>query len=259
MTAPLALSATRVGNGPPVVALHGLLGRARNLAGIGRVLEASHAVWLADLRNHGSSPWSDEMTYAAMAADVAALIEREGLGPVTMIGHSMGGKVAMCLALTRPELVDRLVVVDIAPVRYAQGYEGFVRAMQACDLAPPRRRADVDAQLAATVPDPAMRAFLLQNLETRDGALAWQPNLAGLLAAMPELTDFPEALAGRRYAGPTRALRGARSDYVDAAGAAALRGYFPDATVATVPDAGHWPHAEQPVAFQRLLAEALAA
>ena len=259
MTAPLALSATRVGNGPPVVALHGLLGRARNLAGIGRALEATHTVWLADLRNHGSSPWSDEMTYAAMAADVAALIEREGLGPVTMIGHSMGGKVAMCLALTRPELVDRLVVVDIAPVRYAQGYEGFVRAMQACDLAPPRRRADVDAQLAATVPDPAMRAFLLQNLETRDGALAWQPNLAGLLAAMPELTGFPEALAGRRYAGPTRALRGARSDYVDAAGAAALRGYFPDATVATVPDAGHWPHAEQPVAFQRLLAEALAA
>ena len=259
MTAPLALSATRVGNGPPVVALHGLLGRARNLAGIGRALEASHAVWLADLRNHGASPWSDEMTYAAMAEDVAALIEREDLGPVTMIGHSMGGKVAMCLALTRPELVDRLVVVDIAPVRYAQGYESFVRAMQACDLAPPRRRADVDAQLAATVPDPAMRAFLLQNLETRDGALAWQPNLAGLLAAMPELTDFPEALAGRRYAGPTRALRGARSDYVDAAGAAALRGYFPDATVATVPDAGHWPHAEQPVAFQRLLAEALAA
>ena len=259
MTAPLALTATRVGSGSPVVALHGLLGRARNLAGIGRALEASHAVWLADLRNHGSSSWSDEMTYAAMAADVAALIEREGLGPVTMIGHSMGGKVAMCLALTRPELVDRLVVVDIAPVRYAQGYEGFVRAMQACDLAPPRRRADVDAQLAATVPDPAMRAFLLQNLETRDGALAWQPNLAGLLAAMPELTGFPEALAGRRYAGPTRALRGARSDYVDAAGAAALRGYFPDATVATVPDAGHWPHAEQPVAFQRLLAEALAA
>ena len=259
MTAPVNLSATQVGSGPPVVALHGLLGRARNLAGIGRALEASHAVWLVDLRNHGASPWSDAMTYAAMAGDVAALIERERLGPVTMIGHSMGGKVAMTLALTRPELVARLVVVDIAPVRYAQGYEGFIRAMQACDLAPPKRRGDVDAQLAAAVPDPAMRAFLMQNLETRDGALSWQPNLAGLLAAMPELTGFPQALAGRRYLGPTRALRGARSDYVDEAGAAALRAYFPTATVATVPDAGHWPHAEQPAVFQQLLAEALAA
>ena len=151
---------------------------------------------LVDLRNHGASPWSEEMSYAAMAGDVAALIEGEDVGPATLIGHSMGGKVAMTLALTRPDLVARLIVVDIAPVRYAQGYEHFIRAMQAADLAPPRRRADVDAALASAIPEPAMRAFLLQNLETRDGALAWQPNLAVLLRAMPELTGFPATLAG---------------------------------------------------------------
>jgi pimeloyl-ACP methyl ester carboxylesterase len=257
VSGPLELAVSRVGNGPPVVALHGLLGRARNLQGIGRALEARHAVWLADLRNHGASPWSDEMSYAAMAADVAAVIEREAMGPVTLIGHSMGGKVAMTLALTRPELVARLIVVDIAPVRYAQGYERFIRAMQAADLTPPTRRGEVDAQLAASIPDPAMRAFLMQNLATRDGASAWQPNLAVLLRTMPELTGFPEALADRRFAGPTRCLRGAGSDYVDAAGEAALRRHFPDFGLATVPGAGHWPHAEQPEAFQRLLVEAM--
>ena len=197
------------------------------------------------------------MTYAAMAGDIAALIEGESIGPATLIGHSMGGKVGMTLALTRPHLVARLIVVDIAPVRYAKGYEHFIRAMQAADLTPPRRRADVDAALTATIPEPAMRAFLMQNLETRDGALAWQPNLAVLLRAMPELTDFPSTLVGNSFAGPSWCLRGAISPYVDAAGERALRRYFPQLRLATVPTAGHWPHAEQPAAFQKLLADAL--
>ena len=138
----LALDVSTLGAGPPVVVLHGLLGRARNWLSIARALEPSYAVHLVDLRNHGASPWSAEMSYAAMARDVAALIERLATGPVRLIGHSMGGKVAMVLALTRPELVERLIVVDIAPVRYAQGYERSSRAMQALDLAsaaPPRR------------------------------------------------------------------------------------------------------------------------
>jgi pimeloyl-ACP methyl ester carboxylesterase len=171
----------------------------------------------------------------------------------------MGGKVAMALALTRPELVAKLVVVDIAPVRYAQGYESFVRAMMAMDLSPPRRRADVDAALAAAVPEPPMRAFLLQNLATRDGALAWQPNLAVLLRAMPEISAFPTSLAGATFDGAVSCLRGARSGYVDAAGEAALRRHFPSVVIGTVPDAGHWPHAEQPSAFQEQLERTLAA
>ncbi len=256
MSGTLELAATRLGHGPPVVALHGLLGRSRNLLGIGRALEASHAIMLADLRNHGTSPWSEEMNYAAMARDVAGLIEREAAGPVTLIGHSMGGKVAMTLALARPELVSRLIVVDIAPVVYARGYEHFIRAMQAADLSPPVRRSDVDAALASTIPEPAMRAFLMQNLATGNGRLAWQPNLAVLLRAMPELSGFP-CSPDRRFAGPTRCLRGAESDYVDAKGEEALRRHFPDLRLTAVPKAGHWPHAEQPEAFRVLLAEAL--
>jgi len=253
----LPLVVTELGAGPPLLFLHGLLGRARNWLTVGRALADRFAVRLADLRNHGASPWSEEAGYAAMAADVATLIEGAAAGPVTLVGHSMGGKVAMALALTRPDLVGRLIVVDIAPVRYASGYERFVRAMLAADLSPGRRRADVDAELAASVPDAAMRAFLMQNLDSRDGRLAWQPNLTALLQAMPELMGFPEHLASGAFPGPVRCLRGERSDYVDADGVAALHLLFPGAGVATVPDAGHWPHAERPDTFQALLADAL--
>jgi esterase len=250
----LELAVTELGEGPPLIVLHGLLGRARNWLTIARALQERWGVRLVDLRNHGASPWSDEAGYAAMAADVAALIERLAAGrPATVLGHSMGGKVAMVLALTRPELVARLVIVDIAPVRYAQGYDAFIRAMQAVDLAAVGKRADADAALAADVPEAAMRGFLLQNLEGAGGKFAWQPNLAVLQAAMAELTGFPEALAGRRYEGPACCLRGERSDYVDAAGEAALRRCFPRIEVLTVPGAGHWPHAERPAEFLRLL------
>jgi pimeloyl-ACP methyl ester carboxylesterase len=249
----LDLAVTRQGDGPPLIVLHGLLGRARNWLTIARGLQGRYAVQLVDLRNHGASPWSDETGYAAMAADVAALVGRLGGGPVPVIGHSMGGKVAMVLALTRPELVERLIVVDIAPLAYRQGYEAYIDAMQGVDLAAVGKRADADTALAKAVPDPAMRGFLLQNLESSGGRFAWQPNLAGLRAGMAALTGFPAELAERRYEGPAFCLRGERSDYVDADGEAALRRHFPTIEVITVPGAGHWPHAEKPADFQRLL------
>lgn len=255
---PLDLARTVVGEGPPVVVLHGLLGRARNWLSVARALEAAFAFHLVDLRNHGASPWADEMSYPAMAGDVAALIESLGGEPVRVVGHSMGGKVAMTLALSRPELVERLVVVDIAPVPYAQGYDDLIRAMLSVPLHIAQRRADVDAALREGVPDPALRGFLLQNLDIADGRAAWQPNLETLLRTMPALTRFPTELAGRTFDGPVTCLRGARSDYVGPAGETALRGYFPAAAVATVPDAGHWPHAERPAVFQPMLEQALA-
>lgn len=251
--APLALAATAQGAGPPVIVLHGLLGRARNWLTIARALEGRWALHLLDLRNHGASPWSEEAGYAAMAADVAAYIEAHAGGRASVVGHSMGGKVAMALALGRPELVERLVVVDIAPIAYEQGYEAYIRAMQAVDLEAVRKRADADAALARAVPEAAMRGFLLQNLESRGGRFAWQPNLEALLAAMPEIAGFPADLEGRAFAGPSFALRGERSPYVDAAGEAALERFLPRVEVLTVPGAGHWPHAEQPAAFLRLL------
>jgi pimeloyl-ACP methyl ester carboxylesterase len=257
VSAPLELAVTDLGSGPPLLFLHGLLGRARNWLTAGRALADGYAVRLVDLRNHGASPWSDEAGYAAMAGDVVRLIEAAGAGPVTVVGHSMGGKVAMTLALTRPELLRRLIVVDIAPVRYESGYDRLIRAMLAADLAPGRRRSDVDGELASTVPDKTMRAFLLQNLDTRDGRLVWQPNLSALLAAMPEIMDFPTGLPVGRYDGPVHCLRGETSDYVRPDDEAALQRLFPEASVTTVPGAGHWPHAERPDTFLPLLREAL--
>lgn len=256
---PVDLVVTQLGSGPPLVVLHGLLGRARNWLSIARALEPSYAIHLADLRNHGGSPWADEMDYPAMAADIAALIERLDNGPLRVVGHSMGGKVAMTLALTRPELVERLVVVDIAPIPYAHGYEDLIEAMLAVPLETASRRVDVDLALRAAVPDAGLRGFLMQNLELSAGRLSWQPNLQVLLRTMPQLTGFPAALAGKTYAGRVSCLRGAGSSYVDPAGESALRRYFPAAVVDTVPDAGHWPHAERPAAFLRLLEPALAA
>ena len=255
----LALAADRLGAGPPVVVLHGLLGRGRNWLSIARSLQATYTLHLLDLRNHGASPWSDEMSYAAMARDVAAYIEGEGLERPRLLGHSMGGKAAMTLALTRPELVDRLVVVDIAPVAYPHGgFESYIRAMQAVDPATIARRAEADAALARSVPEPAMRGFLLQNLTTVNGHLAWQPNLGVLLARMKEIVDFPEDLAGHVFNGPAFCIRGERSSYVEPAGVEAWHRHFPAAPVLTVPGAGHWPHAEKPRPFLQLLEPLLA-
>ncbi len=156
--------------GLPIVVLHGLLGSARNWTGIAKQLGESHRVLALDLRNHGRSPWAEAMSFDDMAGDVAAFIERSGIAPVVLLGHSLGGKVAMRLALTRGDLVARLVVVDVAPVLYRHSLAEYIEAMRAVDLGRVTRRTEVDDQLGRTIPDTMMRAFLLQNL-VRSGGL----------------------------------------------------------------------------------------
>lgn len=248
------LAARRVGHGrQSVLVLHGLLGQGRNWGAIARALGDGFSLWLVDLRNHGASPWQAEMTYEAMAADLAALIGREGLGRAAVVGHSMGGKAAMTLALSRPELVERLCVVDVAPVPYDHGaeFQGYIRAMQGVDLERLRRRAEVEEALAAAVPDKGVRAFLASNLENGD-PLRWQPNLAGLLEAMPGILDFPEP-AGRSFEGPVLFLRGGRSRYVLPEHEPRIRALFPKVSISTIEEAGHWVHAEQPARTVEIL------
>ena len=243
------LAAQVLGEGPPLVVLHGLFGSGRNWSGLARKLAERRRVHLLDLRNHGDSPWHDEVGYAAMATDVEAYLDSHGLEQVEVIGHSMGGKTAMTLALARPEQVATLLVVDIAPVAYGHSHEGFAEAMQALDLAAVTRRGDADQALAAAVPDPGIRAFLLQNLVARDGGYAWRLNLAALQAGMAALIGFPPPAPGARYDGPTLFLGGGLSDYIGPEHHAAIDAHFPRAEVDHLPDAGHWVHAEQPAAF----------
>ena len=246
----MLLNTVETGSGAsPLVILHGLFGAARNWGAIGRRLSARHRVLAMDLRNHGASPRADAMDYASMAADVAETMEAAGAAPAAVLGHSMGGKTAMTLALTRPELVARLLVADIAPVPYPPRQARIVAAMRAVPLRPglPRREADAALQ-AEGVQDPATRAFLLQNLRFDGEAPAWRCGLDEIAAAMADIESFP-ALGAARYEGPALFLLGERSDYVQPEHRPRIRELFPAARFLSLRGAGHWLHAEKPEEF----------
>src|SRR3984957_3321013 len=164
MVSPMILNSIVNGEGPNVVLLHGLFGAARNLGVIARALSGTARVVSLDLRNHGDSPHGAAMDFSTMAADVAETMHSLGLAEASIVGHSLGGKTAMALALTQPQLVERLVVMDIAPVSYSHDYDAYVAAMQAMELRPGLARHEADAALALVVEEPPMRAFLLNNL-----------------------------------------------------------------------------------------------
>ncbi len=246
----VALAVTERGSGRPLVILHGLFGSGRNWATIADKLGDMHRVLAVDLRNHGASPWAEAMTFGAMAADVRALIDDEGIAPAAVMGHSMGGKVAMRLALESPERVERLIVVDIAPVPNPPTLLGYVRAMRALDLSQVKRRADAERALSTAVPNAAERAFLVQNLTPDDaGGLRWRLNLAAIEASFGDILDWPAVPPGKVYAGPTLFVSGARSSYVRPEDHDLIRGLFPAARFEVIPNAGHWVHAEQQAAF----------
>jgi pimeloyl-ACP methyl ester carboxylesterase len=249
----LALAATEYGDGSPVAILHGLFGAGRNWAGIAQRLAARHRVIAFDLRNHGASPWAAAMGYAEMADDVLAAMRARGHRRYALLGHSMGGKAAMMAALKDADAVERLAVVDIAPVAYATSHRAYMQAMRGLDLDRITRRGEADAALAAAISDPAERAFLLQSLVFGDGRPRWQLNLAALDAAMPQIDGFPELSAGARYAGPALFIAGGKSPYLRPEHEAAVRALFPNAAVARIADAGHWAHFEQPGAFLGLV------
>lgn len=255
MTVDLAFES--IGSGPPVLILHGLFGSGGNWRRIARELSSTHRVLTVDLRNHGSSPWADSMGYLDMAADVQCLIEREQLGAVTVVGHSMGGKVAMALALAHAELVSRLVVVDIAPVHYADRLSSFAMAMQAIDTLHIASRDEITQRLSVSVRDPGVVPFLMQNLVVRNEHFDWRLNLGAILPAVSELCTFPRELRGMRYPRPMHVIVGARSDYVVPADGSTFLPMFRQAHVAVIEGAGHWVHADQPAACVTAIRKAL--
>jgi pimeloyl-ACP methyl ester carboxylesterase len=234
---------------PPRVILHGLLGSSRNWLTAGKDLAASRRVFALDLRNHGLSPHAGEMSYAAMASDVLAWLDARGIAAAELIGHSMGGKVAMLLACRHPERVGRLVAVDIAPRDYAWPDRGAeLRAMGGLDLGGLGSRAQAEALLEAGVPDTAMRRFVLTNLERTPGGWRWLANIPALEAALPALERNPLGPADR-FAGPALFIAGGKSRYVEAADHAAIMGAFPAARIVVLEGSGHNPHIEAREAF----------
>jgi esterase len=249
--AALQLAVSESGVGSPVAILHGLFGSARNWRSIAQQLAAHHRVLVFDLRNHGASPWADGMSYREMVEDLRASLAARDVRRAALIGHSMGGKAAMLAALLYPAEVDRLVVVDVAPAPNPPTLLAYVRAMWALDLGSITRRGEADARLAALVPDPAERGFLLQNLVIRDGAAEWRLNLEAIERDFSAITGFPELPPSASYGGPTLFISGARSDYIAPKHEPTIRRLFSHSRIHRIEGAGHWVHAEQPEAFLR--------
>ena len=253
----MILHTAEAGEGAPVALLHGLFGGARNFGTLQRRLARRFRTLALDLRNHGDSPHADGMDYPTMAADVLETLAARRALPASVMGHSMGGKVAMRLALARPDAVTRLVVADIAPVWYASTFGPLAQAMRALPLRPGLTRADADALLTEAVPEADLRGFLLQNL--RFGAApTWRIGLDAIAAGLPVIEDWPDA-GGATYAGPALFVSGARSGYLRPEHRPAIRALFPAARFLTLKDAGHWLHADNPAGFASVLETFLAA
>ncbi|MDD9742635.1 MULTISPECIES: alpha/beta fold hydrolase [Marinovum] len=234
--------------GTPLIIVHGLYGSARNWGVIGKRLSENRHVIAVDQRNHGDSPWHDSHSYPDMAADLAAVIDANG-GRADVVGHSMGGKAAMVLALAHPEKVARLVVADIAPVGYSHDQTQYIDAMQSVDLGAVTKRADASEQLARQVEDKVLQSFFTQSLDI--AAKRWKLNLEVLKREMDKIVGFPEVSG--RFEGPTLFLSGALSEYVLPEHRPVIRAHFPKARFARLAQAGHWLHAEKPREFEASL------
>jgi pimeloyl-ACP methyl ester carboxylesterase len=254
------LHTTELGaSGSRVMFCHGLFGQGRNFTAIAKQLADQHRVTLVDMPDHGRSPWSDRFDYLVAAGQVAALLSEED--PVALVGHSMGGKIAMLVALLNPRLVERLVVVDVAPVSYdhATEFERYIAAMRAIDLDHLERRSEADEALREAVPNPTVRGFLLQNLRHEGSGDSehwrWQPNLELLGRDLDAITGWPEqALTSHPpYDGPVLWVDGADSRYVHQDYLAAMDRWFPRNRRVTVKGAGHWVHSERPEVFVEVL------
>jgi pimeloyl-ACP methyl ester carboxylesterase len=244
------LNAIEAGEGPPVVLLHGLFGAARNFGAVQRALAPRFRVIALDMRNHGDSPHAADMRYPTQAEDVGETLAVLGVGPAAVIGHSMGGKAAMALALLSPDRVGRLLVADIAPVVYRHGNAAIAAAMAAIELTPSLTRPQADTALAGAVPRADIRAFLLQNLRFGNEP-RWRIGLAELAAAVDDLegwTDLPGV-----YQGPSLFVTGAQSDYVLPEHRPVIRRLFPASRFVAIKHAGHWVHADNPSGFLSVL------
>ncbi|MDL0432399.1 alpha/beta fold hydrolase [Marinobacter sp. TBZ242] len=246
------------GEGPPVILLHGLFGSLENLGGINRRLQDQWQIHALDQRNHGSSPHTDTMDYPAMAEDVLAYMDARGLDKVSILGHSMGGKTAMQVALQAPERVERIIVADIAPVTYRPRHDAVLEGLTSLDLGSIRSRQEADTALADYVEEPGVRQFLLKNLvrvteeERNDypGVYRWRLNLPVIEQCYSKLAQAPEGEGP--FEGPVLFIKGADSAYIQEKHRDDIRRLFPNADLRIISGTGHWLHAEKPDSFAAL-------
>jgi len=241
------------GSGQALVILHGLFGSADNWRGLAKQLATQVQVITVDLRNHGRSPHSPEQTYELMADDLAELVEELNLSSIDLIGHSVGGKVAMVFSQRYPELLRKLVVVDIAPRAYSDDHSSIFKALLDLDLSHYSTRNELDKVLSVSLPNKAVRQFLLMNLATDNERLSWRINLPALYAAYPLLLGA--VCEGDKMNVSSCFIRGGRSNYVQDLDIAAIQTSFPNSEIVTIEKAGHWVHADAPQLFLNTIIE----
>tara|TARA_Y100001972_G_scaffold124522_1_gene173860 strand:- start:8703 stop:9464 length:762 start_codon:yes stop_codon:yes gene_type:complete len=245
-----------LGEGEPVVVLHGVFGASDNWQTVGKSLAENFAVYLVDLRNHGLSPHSDEMNYPVMAQDIRELIENENLGRAHIVGHSMGGKVAMELATSFPEVVKSLVVVDIAPKYYPPHHQEILNSFKTLDLKNLTSRKDADDALSSKLTNPGVRQFILKNLgRNDDGSFEWKLNHQAIDENIENIGKGLEE--GKTFSGQSLFINGSNSDYIRGEDHELILSHFPKAQFKTVNGAGHWVHAEKPGEITSILIDFL--
>jgi len=257
-TKTLTLYSRKVGeNGPDFVVLHGLFGSGKNWRSFAGSLEEDFQVWTLDARNHGDSPHADSMSYQQMAEDVVRFFDGNELENVILLGHSMGGKTAMQLALQFPDRIAALIVVDIAPVCYdhQQKQLKLIEAMQGLHLAAEMSRSDIEKKLALKIPEKRLLSFLMTNLYRQNGQFQWRIGLEQIAAGMPYLLNYPEV--NSVFEGPVQFIGGENSAYLKFEYHALIRKKFPESRITMLKNCGHWLHVEQPAAFQKTVNEFL--
>lgn len=241
----MILNFRTLGAGHPLIILHGIFGSSDNWQSQAKVLAEKYKVYLVDLRNHGNSFHADEFHYGLMSNDILALMEAEGLSEASILGHSMGGKVAMHVACRFPEKIRQLIVVDIAPRHYLPHHQQIFEGFHSVQLSALKSRKEADEQMAAKIGDFGVRQFILKNLyRNKEGQFSWKLNLSVIEknieqvgAALPEVYRFDKE---------TLFIRGSKSDYIRDEDKATILKQFPKASIETVTGAGHWVHAEKP-------------
>lgn len=235
---------------PPLVILHGFLASSRNWRGIAKLLSNRFHVFVPDQRNHGASPHDPVMDYMSMADDLRVFLSGRGIDSAVLLGHSMGGKVAMWFALHYPERVSRLVVVDIAPVTYPHSFDTTLQALINLPLGQISNRKQVDELLAEAIPEQAFRQFLLQNLILKNGHYRWRIDLEIFYRTAPNIIGFPNTEGLLPFIGSALFIAGSKSGYLQAE---AIQPLFPEASLEIIAGTGHWLHVERPEEFVRLV------
>jgi pimeloyl-ACP methyl ester carboxylesterase len=231
---------------PPLIILHGFFAASRNWRQIVEKLATDFCVYVLDARNHGNSPHCEIMNYETMAADVVHFISENALQNVTLLGHSMGGKTAMWLALNYSDLITNLIVVDIAPIAYKHSFDPIINSLKNLPLAELSNRKQADLLLAEIIPELNYRQFLLQNLILKTGGYEWRINLGFFQKNADAIIGFPETDDCTPFEKPTLFLAGALSKYIPLGSTQLL---FPRAHIVTIPDAEHWIHVQNPDGF----------